>query len=112
MFRALIPAFVALAATCLLACGGASTGDACTRDTDCSSGQVCLTNQPGGFCGKPCSLQGARGEECPSGTICAAHGGPIVCSPTCEKQSDCRNQYQCNGVANSILKACGAPPIQ
>jgi hypothetical protein len=106
MVRALLPAFVALAATCLLACSGNTIGDACTKDSECHSGETCLTNEPGGFCGKTCSEEGST-SECPGSSICTNQSGPLICAPKCTSQSDCRVGYECVGVGNvSNTKAC------
>lgn len=89
----------------LAGCGQSSVGRPCTSDQECDFGQSCLTQLPGGYCTKSCSIDGDT-RECPGGTVCANHGTALLCSATCQQQSDCRAEYECNGVSNSSLKAC------
>ncbi len=89
----------------LSACGSSSVGRPCTVDTDCDNGQTCLTSAPNGYCTRGCSLEGSA-TDCPGGTICADHGGRLYCSQPCQTQTDCRAEYECNGVTGSSHKVC------
>lgn len=89
----------------LLACGNTTAGQACASDADCDPGQSCNLTLPGGFCQKTCAIAGSV-RDCPSGTVCASHGDALVCSAICKAQTDCRTDYECNGVSGSADKAC------
>lgn len=104
MKRALLPLF---AVACLAgsACGKSSVGNPCTVSTDCDPGQTCLTSAPGGYCSKGCSAEGTS-VDCPGGTVCASFAGALMCSAVCQQQSDCRAEYECNGLTGSSVKAC------
>lgn len=106
MNKLLFAAGAALALA-LSACGGTSVGTACTVNDDCDDGQTCYTTTPGGYCSKGCSQEG-ESKECPGGTVCAAHSGTLLCSTTCQDKSDCRPEYECNGVTGSSVKVCRA----
>jgi hypothetical protein len=75
----------------------------------CDDGLTCETAIPGGYCTKACVTQGSR-AECPSGSVCddAAGTGALLCSRTCQTQSDCRGDLECNGTTGSSVKICKA----
>lgn len=96
---------LAVAVLTLSACGGTAVGRACTADADCDAGQICYTSLPGGFCSKGCSESGST-TECPGGTVCSTHSTQLLCAPTCQVKTDCRTDYECNGVSGSNVKSC------
>src|ERR1041384_5444146 len=81
----------------LLALGGCGSGTeaqrrgvgaACAKDADCvESGQRCLTNFKGGYCGiSACTSD----MGCPAGSDCVAHDvGTNYCSLFCTKKPQC-----------------------
>lgn len=96
---------VALAALFAAGCGGSSVGRPCTTDSDCDTGQTCYTDVPGGYCSRGCSAEGST-TDCPGGTVCALHSTRLLCSAVCQQQSDCRTEYECNGLSGAEVKAC------
>lgn len=86
-------------------CGASSVGRSCTATADCDNGQTCFTSAPGGYCSRGCSAEGTA-VDCPGGTVCANHGGTLLCSSTCQTQAECRAEYECNGLTGSSVKAC------
>lgn len=97
--------FGLIATAFLAACGETNVGQSCTVNEDCDPGLSCYTDRPGGYCTKGCSEVGSD-KECPGGSLCATNGGQVLCSPECKEQSDCRENYQCNGVSGSNMKVC------
>jgi hypothetical protein len=87
------------------ACSGTTAGAACETNDDCDSGQTCYADLPGGFCAKGCATEG-KSDECPRGSTCAVTGLHSVCAPDCEQQSECREDYECNGITGSDHKVC------
>lgn len=104
--KALLVVLALVAAACLGACGpSTSAGRACTVNTDCDVGQQCATSMPGGYCTKGCDAEGVS-RGCPAGSVCTAIGTQLVCAPTCEDSSWCREQYTCGAVVGSSLSSC------
>src|SRR5688572_29484685 len=89
----------------ILGCGASSVGRPCTADSECDNAQTCLTTAPGGYCTKGCAVEGTA-QDCPGGTVCASHGTQLLCSMVCQNQENCREQYECNGITGSSIKAC------
>ena len=104
MNRTLLLSLV-LATSSLLGCGSSAVGQACTRNDDCHTGQTCLTSAPEGYCTKPCTQEGEQ-LECPGDSVCAPHTNALVCSTPCERQEDCREGYECTGIANPSTRVC------
>ncbi|MGQ0507281.1 MAG: hypothetical protein ACT4TC_18400 [Myxococcaceae bacterium] len=99
------PLIVLCCALLLNGCGVTSAGKACSQDSDCDRLQTCNTTYPDGFCAKTCSTSGSS-TECPGETICTQHATLYLCAPRCEQQTDCRDGYECNGVAGANVKTC------
>lgn len=95
--------FVAVTVLPLFGCSY-SVGDACSEDR-CGSDMTCRRDFPGGFCTQACTQDG-QVAECPEGSLCAQQVSQLMCSAICETQEDCRDGYECNGVANSNVKVC------
>lgn len=87
--------FLCTASLSLLACDddepeSAQTlkvGASCVADEDCQTGQRCLTQFRGGYCGvEECSLD----ADCPSGSRCVAHeDDQNYCFLSCVDKSEC-----------------------
>ncbi|HYX92998.1 MAG TPA: hypothetical protein VE782_15635 [Myxococcaceae bacterium] len=105
MQRANLIFLAAITAAVLSACGGSSIGRTCTQNGDCDNGQTCFLDMPGGYCSKECTIEG-QSDECPGGSLCATTGTRRLCSDVCTVQSDCRAEYECNGVTGSSAKVC------
>lgn len=96
-----------LTLACLLfaACNAPTgVGNPCTVAADCERGQICAT-EAGGFCTKPCSIDGNT-TECPLSSICTSFQTSLYCSDICTSKADCRDQYDCVGVSTTTTKAC------
>lgn len=103
--KRLVAAFFLVSALVVAGCGTSTVGLACTTADDCDNGQTCFTDTPGGYCSSTCQQEGTD-EECPGGSVCAAHSGRLLCSTVCETKEDCRADYECNGITGSSIKAC------
>lgn len=118
--------FALLSALVLAAgCGGnaadrAGIGAQCAKNDDCfETGQTCLTNFKGGYCGANGCLTDA---DCPSGGACVSHSdGVNYCFRLCGDKVDCNanrsaeNESNCVGSvtfadgARTAGKACVPP---
>lgn len=60
-----------------------------------------------GALGEECAAEGAT-DDCEAGTICGKSddGDVAECLKQCADQADCPADQECNGVADSGLKAC------
>ncbi|RYZ39551.1 MAG: hypothetical protein EOO71_19680 [Myxococcaceae bacterium] len=96
---------MALAVLPLMACDGKdAAGESCSKDT-CDVGLTCRLDYPGGFCVQECTQEGAQ-AGCPADMLCARQSESLMCSPVCDSQDDCRDNYACNGVSGTDQKAC------
>lgn len=83
--------------------GGAAepntVGEPCATTLDCSAGETCFDEFPGGFCSEFCDLGDPM--DCPAGTSCVlldAQVGTALCFPGCDPgaaESTCRGGYGC-----------------
>ena len=108
MNRSLLAPFFAVTLGCWLAlsaCSPDTTGDACTQNDDCQTGQTCYTDFPDGYCTKGCTNAGTD-KACGAGTVCSPSGERMLCALICKEQDDCRDGYECNGVPGTELKSC------
>jgi len=56
--------------------------------------------------GEPCDEAGQE-DECVDGAICTNEGGEdFKCRALCDKQEDCPDGFECNGVSSTNLKSC------
>lgn len=88
-------------------CNGTSAGIPCETRDECEAGQDCF-EAPGGFCTRGCSEAGTT-RECPVGTVCTTFtgAGAQVCSNTCERNADCRVNFECQLThQGSSVSAC------
>jgi hypothetical protein len=91
-------------------CLGAGSHDAfctraCSASTSCGSGfhcrdARCVAGMPG-TTGTSCVNAMDCGSMAPA---CVEHGGDRVCAPSCERQSDCAQGFQCSGVAQAASR--------
>jgi hypothetical protein len=102
-----------------LGCGDDLDGEtliglACSEDTDCDVGGVCVTSGRDGLCTQECNAPG-RAQACPLGSFCDRQqvetaddrsGEMTLCFPGCDSQADCREGYSCNGVSEGYGKVC------
>ncbi|WP_147446544.1 hypothetical protein [Corallococcus sp. CA047B] len=96
---------VGLAVLPLMGCGGTgAAGESCSEE-GCDVGLECRQDFPGGFCAQECTQEGAQ-AGCPADMLCARQSESLLCSPVCDSQSDCRDNYSCNGVSGTDQKAC------
>jgi hypothetical protein len=57
--------------------------------------------------GESCDKSGATAGQCVSGAVCGKDtSDSLICLKTCNVQSDCTADQECNGVEGSNLKAC------
>jgi len=85
-----------------------NVGAVCIADGGgCDPGLFCDTQVDGGYCTAPCSAQGST-DGCPEQSVCASiSSGPgTECARTCNVQSDCRSDLECNGTTGSSVKVC------
>ena len=87
-------------------------GKACASDTDCATGQLCLTEADGlrgGYCSLDCNS-----VACPSDATCFQQGaGSRFCLRSCKVDADCRTSegYTCtNDTCFPPLMPDGVPP--
>ncbi len=108
MKRPLVSLAVLIFVGALAGCNNPTgVGGPCTTNSDCELGQACNTAVPGGFCTHGCSFEGAKLNECPSGSICTSlTKNSLVCAPTCTAATECRDQYDCSGTGSGTIKAC------
>jgi len=76
-------------------------GASCSRNSDCAIGMNCDRSAPAGSCFKPCSTA----ADCGSGAICSKE----KCLPGCEKNTDCRAGFACEGKGNKSCKTINEP---
>lgn len=105
MTRFLITTALALAT--LTGCFSTTVGLPCETAMECQAGQACIT-APGGFCSRGCTEAGQT-RDCPNDTICTNFGdGQLVCSTPCERDADCRPNFEClltiNGGSTSTCR--------
>ena len=74
--------------------GGYVGGD-CRDNGDCD--EICLRG--GAFPGGTCSVECRDDGDCPSYTYCVEKEGG-VCLLSCDRPSDCRDEYNCKGEKN------------
>lgn len=83
---------------------GSAIGGPCETAADCrDEGAYCypytLNDNPTGFMGGYCLINGCSGGGCPDGSICKAiyAGGGKACVPTCANNAECRSAegYAC-----------------
>ncbi|MCI0571950.1 MAG: hypothetical protein L0Y66_14450 [Myxococcaceae bacterium] len=98
-----------------VACDSSRTGDPCLTSLDCLPPQTCYVRPiadagfpaeatfPSGFCSRACDAEGAGGG-CSGGSVCALSGGVLICAPTCQADTDCREGYTCQPVGGD--RAC------
>jgi len=85
-----------------------NVGAACVADGGgCDPGLLCDTQIDGGYCTTPCNAPGST-DACPEQSICASiSSGPgTECARTCNVQTDCRSDLECNGTTGSSVKVC------
>jgi hypothetical protein len=85
-----------------------NVGGLCIADGGgCDPGLFCDTQIDGGYCTAPCSTQGST-DGCPEQSVCASisSGAGTECARTCNVQSDCRSDLECNGTTGSSVKVC------
>ena len=101
-------ALVSFAFLFVVGCGSSiGIGAPCTVNTDCEPAHYCNTAAPGGMCTHGCSFEGAGLSECPAGSVCTNVGSNTrACAATCTGGTGCRDQYECNGITGSTVKAC------
>ncbi|HZH04578.1 MAG TPA: hypothetical protein VEY30_12405 [Myxococcaceae bacterium] len=100
-----------LAAWALAASGwgcGATVGDPCTTNADCSN-QLCINTvtAPGGYCSRLCTPE--EEEACPGGSTCVRDGagrGLSACFRECDQMGDCRSGYACSVLPGSRRAVC------
>ncbi len=80
-------------------------GAPCAQRNDCAAASRCLTGEdfPGGICTVACTAD----SPCPRGSVCVEEQEGI-CLPACVSPADCRAGYGCkgkprNGVAGDAL---------
>jgi hypothetical protein len=66
--------------------GDCGVGAACADDADCDADLRCFTTIRGGYCTKADCTDDA---SCPTGSVCRAQGGAMICLRSCSKESDC-----------------------
>jgi hypothetical protein len=67
-------------------------GDDCGSNSDCGSGRICDTSQPGGYC----TISPCRKGDCPSESVCITFQPESTwCMRECAKNEDCRVNYVC-----------------
>jgi hypothetical protein len=104
----------------VLGCGNDLDGETligapCAEDSDCDPGAgVCITTVEPGLCSQPCDRPGAA-QSCPLGAYCDeqqvetatdTEAKMTLCFPACDRDSDCREGYACNGVSEGPGKVC------
>lgn len=101
-----------LLVTLMVPAGCSSTppnvGSVCIADGGgCDPGLFCDTQIDGGYCTAPCSAPGST-EGCPEQSVCASisSGSGVECARTCNVQTDCRSDLECNGTTGSSVKVC------
>ncbi len=104
-------AIAAVLALLITGCGP-TIGDACTTNTDCGPGVLCLNKDfsPGGYCTIGCKVDDPS-SVCPTGSTCvrdALQKSSAACFRTCGRLTDCRNGYACRSVNGSGLICVGA----
>ncbi|MBI3201289.1 MAG: hypothetical protein HYZ29_07060 [Myxococcales bacterium] len=122
-----------VATACLGKQPSPTAGGHCGCSADCDSSEVCLdevsTGVPGGQCMRACSGTTCPGDllcleftpgmadsdgcarkcttskDCPSGQICQTleSGGPLVCMPLCQSDSDCPAVKKCDPYSGFCL---------
>jgi hypothetical protein len=98
-----------LCALVLVACGCSQNanqlgvGAQCTANAACETGQVCLTEFSGGYCG----IAGCQHDiDCPQGSACVTgSNGVNYCFLVCANKTDCNAHRSANNEAdcNSAL---------
>ncbi len=80
-------------------CGppGGAVGESCGSHSDCPGYMTCLRGNryPGGTCTYPCDDH----YDCPYFAACIDRNGG-VCLPECDRDSDCRRNYECSDESN------------
>lgn len=61
-------------------------GADCTTSSQCTPGQVCLTEFKGGYCGVSACL---HDTDCPGGSACVTDGQSNYCFLVCAQKTDC-----------------------
>lgn len=94
---ALMLAITALAAACDDGVGndGSLVGGACSSSNDCEFRCETGGDFPQGLCTRPCNID----DDCPDGTFCIDTQDGI-CMLGCQRPSDCRGGYNCEGRRN------------
>ena len=61
-------------------------GSDCTMSSECLTGQVCLTEFKGGYCGVSACV---HDTDCPQGSACVTDGQANYCFLVCTQKTDC-----------------------
>lgn len=87
-----------------------AVGQACTSDTNCSSG-LCIREAQSGtsvsWTGGSCSQSCGTSTACPEGAECVTFSdGTSFCLTKCAAGGDCRTAYVCSGAVAACLPDC------
>jgi hypothetical protein len=85
--RRLLCAFVLVLTSCSSNANQKGVGADCTATSDCkTSGEVCLTEFKGGYCGLAGCL---HDSDCPQGSACVTDNQANYCFLVCATKTDC-----------------------
>jgi len=85
-------------------------GDACKSNADCPSGLTCTSEAfgyPGGYCTAAC----ADASACGANGACTPIGSTKVCTPTCSRTAQCRQEYGCCATLADTCVPLAACPL-
>ncbi len=90
--------------------GAALHGQVCTTPLDCEGDDTCLTDMPGGYCGRVgCSAN----DPCDNGTACVLREGKPTCLKVCTTDTTCqvkgnhpRKCVERSDLSKKVVKVC------